>query len=191
MARHLASCLSDREKTGAGEKAKPCFHLQVSAKFSPAYWLHLQVNADTTLKTLDGFLRNIWLECCGHMSMFHVGHREIGMNRKLSALLSPGTKIDYDYDMGDTTSLEIKVMGIYQGMVAPRKPVEVLARNQPPAIPCDACGNNPAVRICQECQWEGGGWLCKTCATNHECGDGDYLLPVVNSPRSGVCGYVG
>lgn len=57
MARHLAKCLTGREKTVKGEKAKPCFHLQVSAKFSPAYWLHLQVNADATLITLDGFLR--------------------------------------------------------------------------------------------------------------------------------------
>jgi hypothetical protein len=190
MAKHLAKCLTAEGQATKGER-KNCLHLQVSAKFTSAYWLHLQVDADATLKTLDGFLRDIWLECCGHMSMFHVGHREIGMNRKLSSLFSPGTSIEYDYDMGDTTSLEIKAMNSFQGMVAPGKAVAILARNQPPEIACDSCGKGPAVRICPECQWEGEGGLCKTCAANHECGDEEYLLPVVNSPRTGVCGYVG
>jgi hypothetical protein len=34
------------------------------------------------------------------------------------------------------------------------------------------------------------GWLCDECAVGHECGE-EMLLPVVNSPRVGVCGYVG
>lgn len=191
MAKHLAKCLTDRTQTAKSKKTKSCLHLQVSAKFSSVYWLHLQVDANTTLKTLDGFLRNIWLECCGHMSLFHYNHQEIGMSRRLLSFLSPGMKIDYDYDMGDTTSLEIKVMGACQGLVAPKKPVEILARNQLPEIPCDSCGNGPAVQICPECQWEGEGWLCKACAAKHECDDEDYFLPVVNSPRTGVCGYTG
>lgn len=191
MAKHLAKCVTNEKRPVKGKISSPCFHLQVSAKFTSAYWLHLQVDANTTLKILDRFLRDIWLECCGHMSLFLVAHREIGMSRRLSSFLSPGMEIDYEYDMGDTTSLEIKAMGTYQGQVAPRKPVEILARNQPPDVLCDACGHGSAVKICPECQWEGEGWLCAKCAAKHGCGDEDYLLPVVNSPRAGVCGYVG
>lgn len=191
MAKHLDKCLADREKTATGKKLKSCFHLQVSAKYASPYWLHLQVDGEATLKSLDKFLRDIWLECCGHMSLFCANRQEIGMNRKLSSLFKPGMVIDYDYDMGDTTSLEIKVMGTCQGMVAVKKPVEVLARNQPPVIACDSCGKGPAVKICPECQWEGEGWLCKACAAKHGCGDAEDMLPVVNSPRAGVCGYVG
>ena len=29
--------------------------------------------ADATLADLDRFLRDIWLECCGHMSQFTIG----------------------------------------------------------------------------------------------------------------------
>jgi hypothetical protein len=32
--------------------------------------------------------------------------------------------------------------------------------------------------------------LCQACAEDHECGE-DMQLPVVNSPRVGVCGYAG
>lgn len=38
--------------------------------------------------------------------------------------------------------------------------------------------------------WDGEGWLCESCAKNHEC-DEDMFLPVLNSPRTGVCGYTG
>jgi hypothetical protein len=30
------------------------------------YWMHLEVAAGTTLTILDRFLRDTWLECCGH-----------------------------------------------------------------------------------------------------------------------------
>ena len=37
---------------------------------------------------------------------------------------------------------------------------------------------------------EGEGWVCDECAPKHKCGE-DMLLPVVNSPRVGMCGYTG
>ena len=36
------------------------------------YWMQLAVRADTTLRQLDGFLRGMWLECCGHLSEFKI-----------------------------------------------------------------------------------------------------------------------
>ena len=40
------------------------------------------------------------------------------------------------------------------------------------------------------CIEEGAGLLCSHCAKKHECGE-DVQLPVVNSPRMGMCGYTG
>lgn len=34
-------------------------------------------------------------------------------------------------------------------------------------------------------------FFCETHAKRHECYNLDMLLPVVNSPRMGVCGYTG
>jgi hypothetical protein len=39
----------------------------------PAYWLDLEVKADVKLEALDRFLRQPWLECCGHLSVFRTG----------------------------------------------------------------------------------------------------------------------
>jgi hypothetical protein len=69
--------------------------------------------------------------------------------------------------------------------------VELLARNDAPQIACDQCGTGkPATQICTECMYQTGGWLCDDCITTHDC-DPAMLLPVVNSPRAGICGYTG
>ncbi len=37
------------------------------------YWLHLAIQTNTQLYVLDRFLRDLWLECCGHLSHFAIG----------------------------------------------------------------------------------------------------------------------
>lgn len=36
------------------------------------YWLVIEVKDTATLKDVDQFLRNIWLECCSHLSAFEI-----------------------------------------------------------------------------------------------------------------------
>ncbi len=70
-----------------------------------------------------------------------------------------------------------------------KKSIELMARNVQPQIKCSCC-ENEATHVCAQCFYDNTGWLCSTCAQIHECGE-DMLLPVVNSPRVGVCGYCG
>jgi len=67
--------------------------------------------------------------------------------------------------------------------------VRLAARNEPPTWPCDVCGK-AATAVCTQCLYEGKGFCCAGHASSHDC-DEDMLLPVVNSPRMGVCGYTG
>ena len=156
------------------------------------------------LTVLDAFLRDIWLECCSHLSGFtiagqsyvsHVsndfvpfgGMPDKAMTARLDRVLQPGMTFRYEYDYGSTTELNLKVIG--PRLVAPRRPaVELLARNQPPEIICVACNSRPATTVCSQCYYSGDGWLCETCAGKHDC-DPEMFLPVVNSPRTGVCAY--
>jgi hypothetical protein len=191
MGKHLASCLTKRNDESIEGDQRFRLHLLVMTRYPSDYWLHLQVDDRATFKTLDTFLRKLWLECCGHMSQFFVGRQTIGMPGQLATSLRSGDEIDYDYDMGDTTQLRIKVLGAYQGLPMTEKKIAILARNHPPEIPCDDCERRPAVSICFECSWEGEGWLCQKCAKKHSCGDEVDYLPIPNSPRAGVCGYTG
>ena len=197
MSRHLAACKARPAEKGSSK----IFHLQAEGLYAAMYWLHLEMPGQATLQDLDIFLRDIWVECCGHLSMFEIeGQRytqifddgwfpdDKDMNVRLSRILRPGLQFGYEYDFGTTTELKLKVVAERAGAKL-AEPVRILARNNPPDIPCQSCGK-PATQVCSMCIWQGEGWLCDDCAGQHGCGE-DYFLPVVNSPRVGMCGYVG
>jgi len=200
MTKHLKSCKQKKDipKTpSARTQTAKSFHLVAEGRDLPDYWMHLEVSANATLEALDGFLREIWLECCGHMSAFTIGSKrysvapmgefdEASMKVKLDKVLQPGIQFYHEYDFGTTTDLMLKVVSKGEGK---GKSIQVLARNEPPPITCMSCGKN-ATQVCTECLWSDEGWLCDECADEHECGE-DMLLPVVNSPRVGMCGYTG
>jgi hypothetical protein len=204
MTRHLQACQARQEAQEAvGGKTKPArlFHLVAEGLYTPEYWLHLELPAAITLQDLDQFLRDIWLECCGHLSMFEIEGQKYtqlfddgyfpedeDMTVKLGQIFRPGLAMDYEYDFGSTTYLKLKVVDERTGRVSGQG-IKLMARNDPPEILCDVCGK-PATQICTMCIYEGEGWLCKEHAETHECGE-DYFLPVVNSPRVGACGYTG
>jgi hypothetical protein len=161
--------------------------------------MHLEVPATATLRDLDLFLRETWLECCGHLSAFTIDGRSYSadpdpyegdrkMNATVGRVLSAGTRFLHEYDFGSTTELLLTVIGPRENGTGDGT-IRILARNLPPEIPCRECGQ-PAEHVCTECMWSTTGWLCDSCAKEHPCGT-DMLLPVVNSPRVGVCGYTG
>jgi len=180
------------EQAGAPDETVPRLHLLVEGAYGPEYWLHLDVRADTTLKKLDAFLRGIWLECCGHLSQFlgdrglyGLGTVKIGMTRKIGEAVSPGMTFFHEYDFGSTTELKLRVLGEADGSPA-KDPVLLLARNLPPEMLCEVCGN-PADLLGGDYEGEYR-QLCEECAAEDLQ---EQLLPVVNSPRTGVCGYEG
>jgi hypothetical protein len=166
--------------------------LKIYDSFNPDYFLHLLIAGNSTLENLDIFLRDIWLEFCGHMSAFSRQRYgdEINMKHKVEDIFIPGEELIYQYDFGSTTELSIKAVDNYRGTLDRNEKIEIITRNAQPIIPCDECGKKPAVQICTQCQWDEKGWLCDTCAQTHECDD-EMFLPVVNSHRTGVCGYTG
>jgi hypothetical protein len=84
MSQHLKYC-KQRAPVIAAEEAKAAksknaqktklFHIVVEGRYNPQYWMHLEVPDIDTFDDLDQFLRDIWLECCGHLSEFRVGNK--------------------------------------------------------------------------------------------------------------------
>lgn len=192
MTKHLQSCMGKSQIDGKFTKGSSSllkfFHLIVEGAYLPEYWMHLKVSSYARVEDLDYFLRKIWLECCGHMSAFRIGREEIKKSQKLEYVLRPGMRLNYEYDFGSTTELMLKVVSEFKSNIKTSE-VEILARNDPPQIKCSNC-DRLATHICTECLYEDAGWLCDDCAEGHPC-DEDMLLPVVNSPRTGVCAYAG
>lgn len=206
MNKHLSVCEARQEKLAEEKGSKECgyFELAVYGKYNRDYWLFIEVKETVTLEDIDQFLRDIWVECCGHLSAFDIdgtsyelalendlywGRAVKRMNCKLGSVLRKGMTFGYEYDFGSTTELMITVVN-YRIGVARKEKLLILSRNNPIEILCDECGKKPAVYICTECFYDGNGFLCEDCAKTHECGE-DMLLDVCNSPRMGVCGYCG
>lgn len=206
MLRHLASCKERRARIAAetGAKRCGCFELVIYGKYNKNYWLIIEMREDTTLKDLDSFLRDIWLECCGHLSAFDIcgiryevfpneesfwGEPAKSMDYELKSVFQKGMEIDYEYDFGSSTDLVIKVYD-YRESFWRKEKLTILSRNNPPEFLCDECQGKAASVICMECMYDGDGFLCDDCRETHRCGE-EMQLPVCNSPRMGVCAYTG
>lgn len=163
-----------------------CVLLKVEDAADKVYWLYLDMPLTSTLKTLDTFLRKIWLECCGHMSSFYLRGVEVGKATRLGTL-PVGVTLHYAYDFGSTTELQITLLGTVS-RPKQRKAVRLLGRNLPLRFQCGECGE-VAEYICCECEaMDEYPFFCEKCMESHEH---ECALPVVNSPRMGVCAYCG
>jgi hypothetical protein len=210
MTRHLAKCLVAHEGEGTVVSKSPpktvrLLQILVLGDYQSQYWLQVEMPATATLRSLDQFLRRIWLECCGHLSAFKIENtqysvetaqeagdpwaappwEERSMDVAVGKVLRPDLKFTYEYDFGSTTELALRVVGEREGQAPPpRERVRLLARNEPPQILCESCEKKPAawVDVCND-----SGWYCEKCIGNSK----EEALPVVNSPRAGVCGYTG
>jgi predicted RNA-binding Zn-ribbon protein involved in translation (DUF1610 family) len=193
MTKHIAKC--PQRKSGNESR----FHIVVQGLYLPQYWLHVEAKPMARLSDLDGFLRDIWLECCGHMSSFEIEGQEYmcgqtfdsdaeSMKVLLGRVLSPGLKFRHTYDFGTSTELDLRVVGELLAVPGKEK-IRLLARNLAVCFECSECGK-AAAQLCSQCSCEREAWLCDACGSKHECGE-EMLLPIVNSPRVGQCGYTG
>jgi hypothetical protein len=194
---------------------------------SAPYFLSLWVDGSATMGNIDEFLRNIWLECCGHMSAFTNPQNrpqrgglwdffeaeellmkgkqkeyeklmedvkgEVPMSRKTNKVFYKGLKLEYEYDFGSSTELLLTIVDEYP--VKADGKIVLLSRNEPLEWLCDTCKKESAIQICTVHNWDDDSLFCDKCAKKHakKCDDfKEYAaLPIVNSPRMGVCAYEG
>lgn len=322
MTQHLKHCKQRKaaiEAANAGESEKTkLFHIVVEGRYLPMYWMHLEMPTDATLVDLDDFLRDTWLECCGHLSAFRIGKdsysspspdmmwgfadsketpaeevgegedeedeaetpplteaeianlspfelmlmisdllgeefdstlaslsasefqeklaeflattmpaklgfalppevqtqfvtmapllqsslladlnapQEYDMDVELGEVLKVGLKFTHEYDFGSTTYLALRVVGEREGVEEEDEDgtpvgVSVMARNEPPVIPCRVCGQ-PATKLFSGYYSVEEGAVCDKHAKARRDEYEESFLPIVNSPRVGVCGYTG
>ena len=207
MTRHLEMCAqrasaNEFDAKGSGKRQK-IFHLLIKDVWTSDYWLHLEIAGQATLDQLDLYLRAIWLECCGHLSHFLINeiyydrHTEIDwaiaetrrMSTRIADAFELKTEAEYKYDFGTPSKLLISALTVRSGNWS-GKPIRMLARNNPPTMKCTAC-HKQADWVCIECLYDDRPYFfCERHSKLHSHEDEMYL-PVVNSPRIGMCGYEG
>jgi len=199
MLKHLSTC-SQRQKViseseHGSDMKQHLYHLRVEDAPSGDYWLDLEMRGSARLKDLDNYLRAIWLECCGHMSRFSFGgwdSKDLAMKTQADQIFELGVKLTHIYDFGTSSETLIKVIGAREGKATTSNPISLMARNLPPEAKCIEC-EKPASWLCIECMYEedSPGLLCDEHVQGHPHDNYGEPMPLVNSPRTGMCGYTG
>ena len=199
LTKHFSTCAQRQEAIESASSKKgteqKLYHLQAQDAWSPYFWLHLEMKGSARLADLDHYLRAIWLECCGHLSQFSVGGwrgEEIPQSKRIDQVFKPGVELTHIYDFGTSSETLVKMVGVRQGKPLGSHPIFLMARNNPPEALCIEC-EQPASWLCLECTYENEepGTLCTKHAKAHPHEEYGEPMPLVNSPRVGMCGYVG
>ncbi|EMJ97064.1 hypothetical protein [Leptospira alstonii] len=187
---HISKC--DGKNKSKKDKSSRHMLLLIEGKYSPEYWLVIKAKPDISLEKIDSFIKDIWVECCGHLSAFAKGRNDdIEMEKKIGQVFRKGLKVDYVYDFGSSTELFLSLIDEIED--EDETDIKIVFRNKDIDFKCSHC-ENKAVLICPFCIHNGSGLLCKSCIQDHECVEEegeDILLPLVNSPRVGECAYTG
>ena len=158
MSRHLLSCTDKETMTnGIPDKQEEIYEIHITDQYQKAYWLFIEINGSETLLSLDQFLRDIWCECCGHLSEFYINgshfscisdsfYAESDMNVSISDVLYDGLKFKYEYDLGSSTDLVLTVKSVKRGK-AIEDGIRLLARNNMPEEKCSVCRKRKAAYI--------------------------------------------
>lgn len=200
--RHLMKC------NNLGEGNTNYFMLKIDGYYDKNYWLYIQIKETATLKDLDSFLRDIWLECCYHLSAFEINHQyyedrvddsfdlfrrdtEVMETTKLKDILKIGLVFKHEYDFGSTTRLRLTVVEKYKSSNTDNN-ITLLARNNMTQYKCENC-EEKATYMVLDYNYGNYSFFCDKCIEDYEDDEDEdsYIFPITNSPRMGVCGYCG
>lgn len=99
--------------------------------------------------------------------------------------------------IGSTTELIMDIHSVRDGEKG-NDEIIILSRNNPLKIMCSNCGKNEAEWVNPQGYYDGNPFWCEECLREAECEteeseyyEPEFLLPICNSPRMGVCGYEG
>lgn len=187
MSNHISKCAKTTDGNG---KEEQIIQVLIEADGMPEYWLFAEGREGATFLELDDFLRKIWLECCDHLSGFYEMRNQIPKSKTfLEYFNKEGIKFRYKYDFGTTTALIGKSVHRRKGSIG-KKAIRLLAQNVPLELICSEC-DKPAELVCPYCMDVKPTLFCAAHAEKHKCASEETFLPVVNSPRMGVCKYTG
>jgi hypothetical protein len=200
--RHIKACLKKNQDANpvseTGNKKETSYLIKVTDVYVPGYCLYLLIDGTVLLSTLDKYLRDIWLECCGHLSLFEINGylydrvpddvEDYDMFYKLNEVLDENSVFSYNYDFGTTSNLRLKVMQLFS-QVYKEKGIHLVGRNIAPEAICEKCKKDADI-YAADVYSNTCSYLCESCFEKEEQNAEElYAHVITNSPRMGLCGY--
>ena len=95
-------------------------------------------------------------------------------------------------EVGEACRKALRTMDVREGPPPTEHPIELMARNHKPEAACMEC-DREASWLCIECMYDedASGTLCDEHVEDHPHDAYGEPMPILNSPRTGMCGYTG
>src|SRR5699024_4905742 len=74
---------------------------------------------------------------------------EVPLSRKAKMVFHKDLKLQYQYDFGSTTELQVTTLHEYP--IKADENIVLLSRNEPLTLWCEKCGKHPGVVLCSVC----------------------------------------
>lgn len=181
---HYASCLMFTDERAKSGLLVRFFSYGITGE---VYYMYARVGSNCTLYHIKNFLKKTWCNCCDHSDQFYliedIGIEGSGLLYEVdkSAKLTDfgfGQMMQYDYDMGNTTSIYFVIVNRFDGEESHTN-IDILKKNDLFKFKCKKCTNDATVYE-QEHRY----YVCDICSKKSTA-----KFKLVDSPRSGVCNF--
>lgn len=117
---------------------------------------------------------------------------ELDMENEIQQVFRPDVEVLHTYDYGTSSKTLIRCISIRTGFATTANPIVLMGRNRMPEGKCIKCEAQAAF-YCPECAYDSfeDGFLCSKHGKRHSHEGEESAIPMVNSPRIGMCGYTG
>jgi hypothetical protein len=170
--KHLMKCYS---------KYKGHLVIFMSEGILGKYFMFVVIGDKCKLKDIDNFLIDKWCNCCNHISVFEKTgkHKANEVELKKKSLYKDVCQkyINYTYDMGSPTEITIENIGELKGTTQIDNVLIISKNDIIDPGKCTKCKKNKGTHL-ENCKVR-----CEKCI------DPDIALEIVDSPRTGMCGY--
>jgi hypothetical protein len=178
IADHYGECLINKHVDESGYLIRFFSH----GITGEVYFIYAIVGSKCNFNDIDKFLRKTWCECCNHLSQFmEFGSVDELKKTKKICTYEENDRFCYEYDMGSTTTIYFEILKRLNGDEINNK-IKILKQNDELLIKCCKCKEKAIF-------WIETIPLCGQCSSMMNKDDSEMLSDIVNSPRTGVCGY--
>ena len=212
ITKHIGACI---RRTGMGRRDDTLalnsttdkghlIHVRLmSEEPSENYYLHMLATPDLSLTELDSLVRRTWMEPCSdsrHDSRFSKGDIVLTTSERLNhqeepmagaslryLWARPGGFATYQYDFNLPVTCRLDDFGAYR-IDEGHADILLVARNEPAEEQFRSCRGPATLAHCYSSRRNLATkteFLCDKC----RAGDSDPWFPLVNSPRTGACGF--
>jgi hypothetical protein len=176
---HIPSCIIEKNINKSGFLIEFISSSYITRK---QYYMYVIFGTTSTFNDIDKLLRE-WLKCCDHLSIIENDIQPRYLDNRVNyespiSQYRENIKFRYEFDMCSTTIVYFKILKKLNGYDNNNN-IDIIYKNKEYNVKCKC--NEKAKKVLQQ------ELICDKCLIEFDDDLLDLCLPIVNSPRIGIC----